>query len=92
MAGSTYPNSAYGDDAALRDLLRNSRQYNAPPAFSMAGGLLSTVARILRDAGLLSMEGMILPAILSARLIEALGRQAPMSYQIYPALVSDLSK
>jgi len=46
--------------------------------------------RMLKEAELISSEGVILPAILSARLAEALKPDAPLAFQIYPVMVTDI--
>jgi hypothetical protein len=46
--------------------------------------LREVVFRMMREAGLISKEKMIIPVVLSKRLVEVLKPDAPMSFQIFP--------
>jgi len=47
------------------------------------------IFRMLREAGLLSAEGMIIPTVLSRRVIEALASDSTTSLQIFPTSIAD---
>jgi hypothetical protein len=46
--------------------------------------LRTVIFRMMREAGLISKEKMIIPVVLSKRLVEVLKPDAPMSFQIFP--------
>ena len=46
--------------------------------------------RMLREADLISSDHVIIPAILSPRMIDLLGPDAPLSWQIFPLSLSDV--
>lgn len=52
--------------------------------------LKTVIFRMMREAGLISGDNRIIPAILSGRLIHALKPNSPMSYQIYPLRATDI--
>lgn len=52
--------------------------------------LKTVIFRMMREAGLLTEDNRIIPAILSGRLVLVLKPGAPMSYQIYPLRATDL--
>lgn len=47
--------------------------------------------RMLRDGGLVSREHVILPALLSQRLVEALQGNAPWSFEIFPVSSAEIA-
>lgn len=50
----------------------------------------SRIFRMLLEAGLITEENRILPAILSTRVIEVLASDAPMSYRIFPLSLTEI--
>lgn len=52
--------------------------------------LKQVVFRMLREAGLITSKNMIIQAILTNRLMDALRTDAPMSYEIFPIQQSDI--
>ncbi|MFH2103405.1 MAG: DUF1819 family protein [Chloroflexota bacterium] len=52
--------------------------------------LREVVFRMLKEAGLVTNNNMIIQAILSSRLIDVLRTDAPMSYEIFPIQQSDI--
>ena len=52
--------------------------------------LKTVIFRMMREAGLISDNNVIIPAILSKRLVIVLSSDAPMSYQIFPIHPSDI--
>jgi len=48
------------------------------------------VFRMMREAGLISQDNVIIPALLPKRLIAVLKSDAPMSFQIFPVEPSDV--
>ena len=52
--------------------------------------LRTVLFRMMREAGLISKENMIIPAVFSKRLLEVLKPDSPMSFQIFPIEPSDV--
>lgn len=52
--------------------------------------LRTVLFRMMREAGLISKDNRIIPAIFSKRLIEVLKPDAPMSFQVFPIEPSDV--
>lgn len=52
--------------------------------------LKQVVFRILRESGITDDADMILPTLLSSRMIEALKPDAPMSFRIFPVNLNDI--
>jgi hypothetical protein len=46
--------------------------------------------RMLREAGLVSKEGAIIPTVLSGRMVEVLAPDSPTNLQIFPTSISDM--
>lgn len=52
--------------------------------------LKTVIFRMLREAGIITKDNLIIQAILSEMLIEVLAPAAPISYQIFPLQLSDI--
>ena len=52
--------------------------------------LREVIFRMLREAGLITEDGAIIPAMPSKRLIDVISPDAPMSFQIFPMQLSDI--
>lgn len=54
--------------------------------------LRSRLFRMLYEAGLMTEDGILIPALLSSRLVDALAVDAPMSYKIFPMAAPNKTK